>query len=80
MWDMKASFTITNPTVTGVEWSFVPEVSEETAAEEGQAPPGGPKEGEVTGGANIAENMVVLDELEAKGDQADAEAILPNQQ
>ncbi|GMN19417.1 hypothetical protein TIFTF001_039813 [Ficus carica] len=44
MWDMKAGFNLTNPTVTGVDWSFVPEISGETAAEEGQASPEGLEE------------------------------------
>ncbi|GMN63825.1 hypothetical protein TIFTF001_032896 [Ficus carica] len=34
-----------------------------------------PEEGEVTGGANVVENVVVLDEPEAEGDQARAEAV-----
>ncbi|GMN30142.1 hypothetical protein TIFTF001_044433 [Ficus carica] len=66
MQDIKAGFNLTNPTVTGVNWSFVPEISGETTAEEGQVPPEGLEEGEVTGGTHVAENMVVLDELEAR--------------
>ena len=57
---MKAGFAMTNSTFTGVDWSFVPEVSGETVAEEGQAPPEGAEEGEVTGGTHVAENVVVL--------------------
>ncbi|GMN50966.1 hypothetical protein TIFTF001_020133 [Ficus carica] len=37
MRDMKADFAMTKPIVTGVDWSFVPEVSGETVAEEGEA-------------------------------------------
>ncbi|GMN64596.1 hypothetical protein TIFTF001_033669 [Ficus carica] len=33
MWDMKAGFIAANPSLVGVDWSFVPEESEETAAE-----------------------------------------------
>lgn len=33
----------------------------------------------MTGGANVVENVVVLDEPEAEGDQARAEAVLPDQ-
>lgn len=33
MRDMKVDFAMTNPTVTGVDWSVIPEVSGETAVE-----------------------------------------------
>ena len=56
MWDMKARFTMANPSVVGVNWSFVPEESEETAAEEVQ------KEGEVSGAVRVPEDVVVLDD------------------
>ncbi|GMN49678.1 hypothetical protein TIFTF001_018841 [Ficus carica] len=80
MKDMKAGFNLTNPTVIEVDWSFVPEISGKTATEEGQASSEEPEEGEVTGGTHIAENVVVLDEQEAEGDQAGDEAVLPDQQ
>ena len=75
MRDMKASFALTNPTVTGVDWSFVPEMSGETAVEEEGT--GTVKEGEVTGVARdpvevveatgVArepEEFVIIDKLE----------------
>ncbi|GMN69209.1 hypothetical protein TIFTF001_038260 [Ficus carica] len=56
MQDMKAGFIAANPSLVGVDWSFVPEKSEETAAE------GAMEEGEVTGAAPALENVVVLDD------------------
>ena len=56
---MKAGFNLTNPTIIGVDWSFVPEISRETVAEDQAL-----EEGEVTGGAREAEDVVILDELE----------------
>lgn len=38
--DMKAGFAVTIPTISGVDWSFVPKVSREIAAEGGEAQPG----------------------------------------
>ncbi|GMN68534.1 hypothetical protein TIFTF001_037589 [Ficus carica] len=49
MWDMKAGYAMNNPSVTRVDWSFVPEVSEETASEEGPVLQKGVEEGEMTG-------------------------------
>ena len=47
MQDMQAGFTLTNPTLTAVDWSFMLEMSGETVAEgEGS---GAAEEGEVTG-------------------------------
>lgn len=70
MRDIKASFAANNLTVTGVDWSFVPEVSGETAAEEDVAPPVEAEKGEVTGGAHAAKDVVILDEPETCDDQA----------
>ncbi|GMN48525.1 hypothetical protein TIFTF001_017705 [Ficus carica] len=56
MRDIKAGFITANPSLVGVDWSFVPEESEETAAE------GAAEEGEVTGAAPAPENVVVLDD------------------
>lgn len=50
MWDMKADFTATNPTLIGFDGSFVLEVSGETTVEEDQPPPERAEEGEVIGG------------------------------
>ncbi|GMN39715.1 hypothetical protein TIFTF001_008949 [Ficus carica] len=77
---MKTGFAVNNSTMIGVDWSFVPEVSGETAVEEGQGPPEGADERKVTGGVHVAENVVVLDEPEAEDDPAGAEAVLPDQQ
>ena len=60
MWDMKDGFTLTNPTVTGVNCSFVPEASGETAAEGERAPEA--EDGEVTRGSHVAEEVVIIDE------------------
>ena len=56
MRDMKAGFALTNPIVTGVDWSFVLEMSGETAAEEEGT--GAVKEGEVTGVTRELEEVV----------------------
>ncbi|GMN24479.1 hypothetical protein TIFTF001_043784 [Ficus carica] len=64
MRDMKAGFISANPTLVDVNWSFVPEESEEPAVE-GEA-----EEGEVTGAAPAPENLVVIDDP----DQPDAPA------
>ncbi|GMN21565.1 hypothetical protein TIFTF001_043343 [Ficus carica] len=56
MRDMKADFISANPTLVDVNWSFVPEESEEPAVE-GEA-----EEGEVTGAAPAPENLVVIDD------------------
>ncbi|GMN69813.1 hypothetical protein TIFTF001_038863 [Ficus carica] len=58
MRDMKAGFIAANPSLVGVDWSFVPEESEETAAE------GAVEEGEVMGTAPAPENVVVLDDTD----------------
>ena len=58
MRDLKAGFTMANPSVVGVDWSFVPEKSEETAAEEV------PEEGEVSDAVRVPEDVVVLNDLE----------------
>ena len=50
MQDMKADFTMFNPTVIGADWSFMPEISGETTAEEDGMATGGAEEGEVTRG------------------------------
>ena len=70
MQDMKAGFTVSNPTVTGVDWSFVPEISGETTIEEEGAPQVEVEEGEVTGGARSVEDVVILDESETRDDSA----------
>ncbi|GMN32887.1 hypothetical protein TIFTF001_048224 [Ficus carica] len=56
MRDMKAGFTATNPSLVGVDWSFVPIESEETVAEDL------PEEGKVTGAARDLEDIIVLDD------------------
>ncbi|GMN61229.1 hypothetical protein TIFTF001_030310 [Ficus carica] len=58
MRDMKAGFIAANPSLVGVDWSFVLAESEETAAEEV------PEEGEVFGAAHAPEDVVVLDDPE----------------
>ena len=60
--DMKAGFALTNPMVTGIDWSFVLEVSEVTAVEGEVAQ--GVEEGEVTGTVRVPKEMVVVDEPE----------------
>ncbi|GMN20405.1 hypothetical protein TIFTF001_043081 [Ficus carica] len=56
MRDMKAGFIAANPSLVGVDWSFVPEESEDTVVE------GAAEEGEVMGAAPAPENVVVLDD------------------
>ncbi|GMN20150.1 hypothetical protein TIFTF001_050008 [Ficus carica] len=53
MRDMKAVFTAANPSVVGVDWSFVLAESEETAIEEVQ------EEGEVSCATNVPEDVVL---------------------
>ncbi|GMN31534.1 hypothetical protein TIFTF001_046524 [Ficus carica] len=64
MRDMKAGFISANPSLVDVNWSFVPEESEEPGVE------GAAEEGEVTGAAPAPENLVVIDDP----DQPDAPA------
>ncbi|GMN59471.1 hypothetical protein TIFTF001_028552 [Ficus carica] len=59
MRDMKAGFRMVNPSVVGVDWSFVPEESSETATEIIE-------EGEVSGAARAPEEVVVLDDPESE--------------
>ncbi|GMN73836.1 hypothetical protein TIFTF001_052260 [Ficus carica] len=54
--DMKAGFIEAKPSLVGVNWSFVPEESEDTAIE------GATEEGEVTGATPAPENLVVIDD------------------
>ncbi|GMN73981.1 hypothetical protein TIFTF001_055760 [Ficus carica] len=56
MRDMKAGFFSANPSLVDVNWSFVPEESEEPAVE------GAAEEGEVTSAAPAPENLVVIDD------------------
>ncbi|GMN21213.1 hypothetical protein TIFTF001_047253 [Ficus carica] len=58
MRDMKAGFTAANPSLVGVDWSFVPAESEETTVEEIS------EKGEVSGAARAPEDIVVLDDPE----------------
>ncbi|GMN54050.1 hypothetical protein TIFTF001_023174 [Ficus carica] len=58
MRDMKAGFIAANPSLVDVNWSFVPEESEETAVE------GAAEEGEVTGAVPAPGNLVVIDDLD----------------
>ncbi|GMN22474.1 hypothetical protein TIFTF001_040262 [Ficus carica] len=72
MRDMKAGFTAANPSLVGVDWSFVPAVSEETV------PGDPPEEGEVTGAARDPEDVIILDDQVADDDQvAETEPPLP---
>ena len=57
MGDMKAGFTAANPSLVGVDWSFVSAESGKTAAEEAS------EEGEVTGAAR---DLIILDDQVAK--------------
>ena len=66
---MKAGFATSNPTMTRVDWSFVPEVYGETAVEVGEAQLEAEEE-ELNGGAQVVEDVVILDKLEARDDQA----------
>ncbi|GMN72669.1 hypothetical protein TIFTF001_053592, partial [Ficus carica] len=68
MRDMKAGFISANPTLVDVNWSFVPEESEEPAVE-GEA-----EEGEVTGAAPAPENLVVIDDPDQPEAPAQPEA------
>ncbi|GMN18949.1 hypothetical protein TIFTF001_050884 [Ficus carica] len=72
MRDMKAGFTAANPSLVGVDWSFVLAESEETVAEDP------PEEGEVTGAARDLEDVIILDDQVADDDQvAETEPPLP---
>ena len=72
MRDMKLGFTDANPTLVGVNWSFLPEESGETMVEDA------PEEGEVSGAVRAPEGVVVLD-----GDEqptASEQPVAPDQQ
>lgn len=68
MRDMKASFAMANPTLIGLDWSFMPEISRETIGEGNGAVVGGGEDGEVVGGAQVAEDVIVIKELETHAD------------
>ncbi|GMN43141.1 hypothetical protein TIFTF001_012342 [Ficus carica] len=70
MRDIKAGSTAANPSLVGVDWSFVPAESEETVAEEP------PEEGEVTGTAQELGDVIILDDQIAELEQpAPAESV-----
>ncbi|GMN61758.1 hypothetical protein TIFTF001_030841 [Ficus carica] len=70
MRDMKAGFTAANPSLVGVDWSFVPTKSEETVAEEP------PEEGEVTGTVRELGDVIILDDQVTEPEQpAPAESV-----
>lgn len=60
---MKVGFAMSNPMVTGADWSSMPKISGETTAEEE----------EMTGGAQVTEDVVVIDELEVRVDPTGTE-------
>ncbi|GMN59819.1 hypothetical protein TIFTF001_028901 [Ficus carica] len=65
MRDMKTGFTAVNPSLVGVDWSFVPAESEEGPAEsEETVAEEVPEEGEVSGAARVSKDVVVLDDPE----------------
>lgn len=59
---MKASFALANPMLTGLDWSFMLEISGETVGEGDRVVVRDDKEGEVVGGTEIAEDVVVIEE------------------
>ncbi|GMN65434.1 hypothetical protein TIFTF001_034490 [Ficus carica] len=61
-------FISANPSLVDVNWSFVPEESEEPAVE------GAVEEGEVTGAAPVPENLVVIDDPDQPEAPAQPEA------
>ncbi|GMN62260.1 hypothetical protein TIFTF001_031350 [Ficus carica] len=72
MRDMKLGFTDANPTLVGVNWSFLPEESDETMVEDAL------EEGEESGAVRAPEDVVVLD-----GDEqptASEQPVAPDQQ
>ncbi|GMN63957.1 hypothetical protein TIFTF001_033009 [Ficus carica] len=71
MRDMKAGFTTANPSLVGVDWSFVIAESEEMVAEDP------PEEGEVTGAARDLEDVIVLDDQVVVDDDQVAETEPP---
>ena len=52
MRDIKASFTLANPSLTGLNWSFMPQISRETQGDSDGAVVGNGKEGEVVGASS----------------------------
>lgn len=66
--------------MTGVDWFFVLEISRETTVEEDVATAGGAEEGEVTGGARVTEEVVVVNELEVCADPPGTEQVAPADQ
>lgn len=66
-----------NPTLTGADWSFMPEISGETAAGKDEGAQGEVEEGEVTGEARVAEDVVVIDEPVTPVDNLQTEQPVP---
>ncbi|GMN60125.1 hypothetical protein TIFTF001_029211 [Ficus carica] len=65
MRDMKVSFTLANPSLTGLDWLFMLKISEETQVGDGDGVViGDGEEGEVVRGIYVAEDMVVIEEPE----------------
>lgn len=62
---MKVSFTLANPSLTGLDWLFMLKISEETQVGDGDGVViGDGEEGEVVRGIYVAEDMVVIEEPE----------------
>lgn len=60
MRDMKVSFTLANPSLTELYWSFMSEISRETK--------GNGEKGEVVGGAQMVDDVVVIEEQKIDDD------------
>ncbi|GMN27293.1 hypothetical protein TIFTF001_001581 [Ficus carica] len=73
---MKASFTLANPSLTRLDWPFMPNISGEAQVDDGDgAVVGDGEEGEVDCGVQVAEELEVAIELgvtkQAVTEQAD---------
>ncbi|GMN53243.1 hypothetical protein TIFTF001_022391 [Ficus carica] len=69
MRDMKTSFTLANPMLIGLDWSFMPEISGETVAEGEEAVVREGEKGEVVKSTRSADDVVVIEQPEPPTDQ-----------
>lgn len=74
---MNASFTLANPSLTRLNWSFMPEISGETQGDGYGTVVNDGEEGEVVGGAQLADDVVVIGESETTTDPSVTELAGP---
>ncbi|GMN22567.1 hypothetical protein TIFTF001_040288 [Ficus carica] len=73
----QAHFTLANPSLTRLNWSFMPEISGETQGDGYGTVVNDGEEGEVVGGAQLADDVVVIGESETTTDPSVTELVGP---